>query len=102
MGHEKVRLSIHARKWFALIIRGICAWGCEQRLVLAQIATDAKSIEIIAVPKFLKLMTQKCAILTADAPSYQRSWCRYAQPQPAGSRFRSRRPPSPAEVHRGV
>jgi hypothetical protein len=28
----------------------VSAWGCEQRLVLAQIATDAKSNEITAVP----------------------------------------------------
>jgi predicted transposase YbfD/YdcC len=29
----------------------VSAWGCQQRLVLAQIATDAKSNEITAVPK---------------------------------------------------
>jgi hypothetical protein len=29
----------------------VSAWGCRQRLVLAQIATDAKSNEITAVPK---------------------------------------------------
>ena len=29
----------------------VSAWGCEQRLVLGQIATDAKSNEITAVPK---------------------------------------------------
>ena len=28
----------------------VSAWGCEQRLVLGQIATDAKSNEITAVP----------------------------------------------------
>ncbi|EQD41980.1 transposase IS4 family protein, partial [mine drainage metagenome] len=28
----------------------VSAWGCEQRLVLAQIATEAKSNEITAVP----------------------------------------------------
>ena len=33
----------------------VSAWGCEQRLVLAQIATDAKSNEITAVPQLLKL-----------------------------------------------
>jgi hypothetical protein len=32
----------------------VSAWGCEQRLVLAQIATDAKSNEITAVPKLLE------------------------------------------------
>jgi hypothetical protein len=31
----------------------VSAWGCEQRMVLGQIATDAKSNEITAVPKLL-------------------------------------------------
>ena len=34
----------------------VSAWGCEQRLVLGQIATDAKSNEITAVPKLLDLL----------------------------------------------
>jgi predicted transposase YbfD/YdcC len=45
----------------------VSAWGCEQRLVLAQIATDAKSNEITAVPKLLEMLTLKGAIVTADA-----------------------------------
>jgi len=51
----------------------VSAWGCEQRLVLAQIATDAKSNEITAVPKLLKLLTLKGAIVTADALNCQRA-----------------------------
>ena len=35
------------------------AWGCEQRLVLAQIATDAKSNEITGVPKLLEMLSLK-------------------------------------------
>ncbi len=39
----------------------VSAWGCEQRLVPAQIATDAKSNEITAVPKLLEmLLAQGC------------------------------------------
>ena len=34
----------------------VSAWGCEQRLVLGQVATDAKSNEITAVPKLLKML----------------------------------------------
>ncbi len=49
------------------------AWGCEQRLVLAQIATDAKTNEITAVPKLLELLTLKGTIVTADALNCQRS-----------------------------
>ena len=51
----------------------VSAWGCQQRLVLAQIATDAKSNEITAVPKLLKLLTLKGAIVTADALNCQRA-----------------------------
>ena len=51
----------------------VSAWGCQQRLVLAQIATDAKSNEITAVPKLLKLLTLKGAIVTTDALNCQRA-----------------------------
>ena len=37
----------------------VSAWGCKQRLVLAQIATDAKSNEITAVPKLLRMLSLK-------------------------------------------
>lgn len=51
----------------------VSAWGCEQRLVLAQIATDAKSNEITAVPKLLEMLSLKGTIVTADALNCQRS-----------------------------
>ena len=51
----------------------VSAWGCEQRLVLAQIATDAKSNEITAVPKLLRMLVLKGAIVTADALNCQRT-----------------------------
>ena len=35
----------------------VSAWGSEQRLVLGQIAMDAKSNEITAVPKLLRVLT---------------------------------------------
>jgi predicted transposase YbfD/YdcC len=50
----------------------VSAWGCEQRLVLAQIATDAKSSEITAVPKLLEMLTLKGTIVTVDALNCQR------------------------------
>ena len=43
----------------------VSAWGCEQRMVLGQIATDAKSNEITAVPKLLKLLMLKDTIVTS-------------------------------------
>lgn len=45
----------------------VSAWGLEQRLVLAQIATDAKSNEITAVTKLFRMLALKGAIVTADA-----------------------------------
>src|SRR5271165_2602771 len=50
----------------------VSAWGCEQRLVLAQIATDAKSNEITAVPVLLKMLSLKGCIVTTDALNCQR------------------------------
>jgi predicted transposase YbfD/YdcC len=50
----------------------VSAWGSEQRLVLAQIATDAKSNEITAAPKLLRMLALKGAIVTADALNCQR------------------------------
>ena len=50
----------------------VSAWGCEQRMVLAQIATDAKSNEITAVPKLLGMLSLKGTIVTADALNCQR------------------------------
>jgi predicted transposase YbfD/YdcC len=51
----------------------VSAWGCEQRLVLAQIATDAKSNEITAVPKLLEMLLLKGTIVTTDALNCQRA-----------------------------
>jgi predicted transposase YbfD/YdcC len=51
----------------------VSAWGSQQRLVLAQIATDAKSNEIRAVPKLLRMLALKGAIVTADALNCQRA-----------------------------
>lgn len=51
------------------------AWAVGQRLLLGQIATDAKSNEITAVPKLLAMLSLKGRIVTADAMSCQRAIC---------------------------
>ena len=51
----------------------VSAWRCEQRMVLAQIATDEKSNEITAVPELLKLLSLKKTIVTVDALNCQRA-----------------------------
>jgi predicted transposase YbfD/YdcC len=50
----------------------VSAWGCEQRLVLGQVATDAKSNEITAVPKLLQMLSLEGSIVTVDALNCQR------------------------------
>ena len=50
----------------------VSAWSCEQRLVLGQVATDAKSNEITAIPKLLALLSLKGTIVTIDAMGCQR------------------------------
>lgn len=54
----------------------VSAWGCDQRLVLAQVATDAKSNEITAVPELLKMLSLKGTIVTVDALNCQREIAR--------------------------
>ena len=45
----------------------VSAWACEARLTLGQIATDAKSNEITAIPLLLELLDLKGATVTIDA-----------------------------------
>ena len=54
-------------------LRMVSAWGCEQRLVLAQIPTDEKSNEITAVPRLLAMLSLKGTIVTTDALNCQRA-----------------------------
>ncbi len=51
----------------------VSAWVSEQRLLLAQIATDAKSNEITAVPRRPRMLVLKGMIVTADALNCQRA-----------------------------
>jgi hypothetical protein len=51
----------------------VTAWACENRLVLAQEATDEKSNEINTIPKLLELLELKGCIVTLDAMGCQRA-----------------------------
>lgn len=51
----------------------VSAWGCELRMVMAQVATDEKSNEITAVPKLLAMLSLKGTIVTTDALNCQRA-----------------------------
>jgi len=52
------------------------AWGCEQRPVLAQAGTGAKSNEVAAVPALLRPLSLRGTVVTADALHRQRATAR--------------------------
>jgi hypothetical protein len=58
---------------WSVALHMVSAWGCERRMVLGQIATDAKSNEITAVPKLLAMLSLKGTIVTMDALNCQRA-----------------------------
>ena len=49
----------------------VSAWAAEHRLVLAQIATEEKSNEIVAIPKLLRQLALAGCIVTIDAMGTQ-------------------------------
>lgn len=49
----------------------VSAWATANRLVLGQVATDAKSNEITAIPALLRLLDLKGCIVTIDAAGTQ-------------------------------
>ena len=50
----------------------VSAWSVENHLTLGQVATDAKSNEITAIPELLKLLDLEGAIVTIDAMGCQK------------------------------
>ena len=50
----------------------VSAWACETRLTLGQVAADAKSNEITAIPLLLELLSLKGATVTIDAMGCQK------------------------------
>jgi len=54
-------------------IHMISAWSQENQLVLGQLATEAKSNEITAIPELLELLDLTRAVVTVDARGCQKS-----------------------------
>ena len=50
----------------------VSAWAVENHLTLAQVATDAKSNEITAIPELLELLDLEGAVVTIDAMGCQK------------------------------
>jgi predicted transposase YbfD/YdcC len=69
----KILRRSHDRASGKSALHMVSAWGCEQRMVLGQIATDEKSNEITAVPKLLAMLSLKDTIVTVDALNCQRA-----------------------------
>jgi hypothetical protein len=61
----------HARKEGESPLRVVSAWAATNGVVLGQVSTDAKSNEIMAIPKLLDLLRLKGCILTIDAMGCQ-------------------------------
>jgi Transposase DDE domain len=51
----------------------VSAWAAENRLVLAQVATDKKSNEITAIPLLLQQLSLAGCIVTIDAMGTQKN-----------------------------
>jgi predicted transposase YbfD/YdcC len=69
---KTVRRSFH-RASDKAAIQMVSAWATQNRLVLAQVKTDADSNEITAVPALLRLLSLKGAIVTLDAMGCQKA-----------------------------
>lgn len=59
--HPKGKAALHL----------VSAWATANRLVLGQVATDAKSNEITAIPELLRLLDLRGCIVTIDAAGTQ-------------------------------
>jgi predicted transposase YbfD/YdcC len=68
---KTVRRS-HNKRAGKKAIHMVSAWAAENRLVLAQLATEEKSNEITAIPKLLRMLDLSGCIVTIDAIGTQK------------------------------
>jgi predicted transposase YbfD/YdcC/predicted DNA-binding protein (UPF0251 family) len=68
---KTIRRSLDAANGKAAI-HMVSAWCAANHMVLGQVATDAKSNEITAIPKLLKLLDLQGAVVTIDAAGCQK------------------------------
>jgi predicted transposase YbfD/YdcC len=66
----------HDRMSMPAALHLVSAWSVANQVVLGQEATDAKSNEITAIPKLLKMLELKGAIVTIDAMGCQKEIAR--------------------------
>jgi predicted transposase YbfD/YdcC len=61
----------HDRRRGKAALHMVSAWASANRLVLGQVATDAKSNEVTAIPELLRLLDVRGCIVTIDAAGTQ-------------------------------
>jgi hypothetical protein len=61
----------HAKRRGKAALQVVSAWASANGLVVGQVATDAKSNEITAIPELLRLLDLKGCIVTIDAAGTQ-------------------------------
>jgi predicted transposase YbfD/YdcC len=61
----------------------VSAWACGNEMVLGQVATDAKSNEITAIPELLRLLNVAGCIVTIDAMGTQKKIAQQIRQQEA-------------------
>ncbi len=76
----------------------VSTWVSEQRPVLGQLAVDAKSNEITAVPKSLAILSLDGAIVTADALTMIGPVSRPSARSPRPARSLARQPRTPDSI----
>src|SRR5216683_2641577 len=67
----KTKRRSHDKRRGKAALHLVSAWASANRLVLGQVATDAKSNEITAIPELLRLLDLKGCIVTIDAAGTQ-------------------------------
>ncbi|HWS83476.1 MAG TPA: ISAs1 family transposase [Ktedonobacteraceae bacterium] len=68
----KTACRSHDKKKALKPLHMVSAWASENRLILAQLATEKKSNEITAIPELLKVLDLKGCIVTIDAMGLQK------------------------------
>ncbi len=69
----KTRRRSHDRAAGLAALHLVSAWATANRVVLGQVATEAKSNEITAIPRLLELLLLKGGIVTIDAMGCQKA-----------------------------
>jgi predicted transposase YbfD/YdcC len=69
---KSLRHSYNRQAGFGML-HVVSAWATEQHVILGQVATDAKSNEITAIPKLLELLDLHGALVTIDAMGCQKA-----------------------------